>query len=1046
MTSSNNDTDLSEDERELFERLLKEQGGEFNAFPLSFAQQRLWFLHQLYPDSPAYNISSALRLRGNLNPAALEMSFNEVVRRHEALRTCFATAGGAPVQVIAPAQPFVLPVTDLSAYPASQIDDEVKRRATNEAQQPFDLLQVPLLRARLLRLGDEDYVLLFTMSHIISDGWSIGILMRELSALYDAFNSDRPSPLPELPIQYADFASWQREWLVGEALEEHLSYWKNQLAGAPPVLGLLTDRPLPVARSFRGAMEKIRLSAFLTTALKELSRREEVTLYMTLLAAFKTLLFRYTGQQDIVVGSPIANRDRAEIEGLIGFFANMLALRTDLSGNPTFCDLLARVKKVATEAYAYKELPFERLVELLQPERQLSQTPLFQVVLTLENAPKAKAQLRGVSLSQWEFDVTTAKFDLTLHMIEAEQELVAALEYSAELFDGDTINRMLRHFESLLKAIVSGPERRISDLAMLTQAERRKITEQWNDTATGYPRHSTIHEQFQSQVERTPDKVAIEFQKRQLTYRRLNALSNQLARRLRALAVGPDAPVTICMERSLEMIVGILAVLKAGAAYVPLDPAYPAERLAFMLEDTRAPVLLTQQSLLNNLPVHAPHTICLDSELSELSAEDEENLPFNARADNLAYVMYTSGSIGRPKGVSVPHRGVVRLVKQTNYVRLDAEETFLQLAPVSFDASTLEIWGSLLNGGRLVIAPPHALSLEDLGNVIESNNVSTLWLTSGLLNQMVESRLESLRRVRQLLAGGDVLSVAHVDRILQELEETTLINGYGPTENTTFTCCFEVNASDGACDSVPIGRPIANTRVYILDSSLAPVPVGAPGELYIGGDGLARGYLNNPALTAEKFIPDPMRPVGGERLYKSGDRVRYLSDGTIEFLGRIDNQVKIRGFRIEPGEIEAVLSQREGIRDAVVIASKQQTGDKRLIAYLVAEGNGAPGAAELRAYLKEKLPEYMTVSAFIFLDAMPLTPNGKVDRRALPDADNVRIESEAPYAAPTTEVERAIAAVWQEALRVEKVGLNDNFFDIGGHSLLMIQIHGKLRA
>jgi amino acid adenylation domain-containing protein/non-ribosomal peptide synthase protein (TIGR01720 family) len=1007
---------------------------------LSFAQARLWFLEQLEPGSSAYNIPAAVRLTGSLDVAVLEQSLNEIVGRHEVLRTTFGMVSGEPRQVIAPVLALTLRWVDLRDLPEAQQKIQVERLATEEAQQPFDLAKGPLLRATLLQLGEAEHVLLLTMHHIVSDGWSMGVLIRELAALYEAFSTGKPSPLPELPIQYADFAHWQRQWLQGEVLAAQLSYWQQQLTGAPALLELPTDRPRPGVQTFRGATQFLALPEPLSQKLKTLSQRSGVTLFMTLLAAFQTLLYRYTGQEDICIGSPIANRNRSETEELIGFFVNTLVLRTDMSENPSFQELLARVREVTLGAYAHQDLPFEQLVEALQPERNLSHQPLFQVMFALQNAPMPALELPSLTLSSLEIESGTAKFDLTLSMEDTEQGLVGSLEYNTDLFDAASISRMLGHFQTLLEGIVDNPDLHLSDLPLLTQPERQQLLVEWNDTQVNYPKDVCIHQLFEAQVDRTPEAVAVVFEDQQLTYGELNSCANQVAHHLRFLGVSPDDLVGICVERSVKMIVGLLGILKAGGAYVPLDPAYPSERLAFMLEDTQVSVLLTQESVVKKLPSHQAQIVCLDSNRETLTQQSEENPKSEVRPDHKAYVMYTSGSTGRPKGVSVIHRGVVRLVKQTNYASFSAEEVFLQLAPISFDASTFEIWGSLLNGARLVIMPPHTPSLQELGQALKQYQVTTLWLTAGLFHLMVDEQIEDLKGVRQLLAGGDVLSVGHVKKVLQEIKGLTLINGYGPTENTTFTCCYPITEPSLVGISVPIGRPIANTQVYLLDEYLQPVPVGVPGELYIGGDGLARGYLNRPDLNSERFIPNPFSDKNDDRLYKTGDRVRYLSDGNIEFLGRLDNQVKIRGFRIEPGEIEAVLGQHPAVQETVVMVREDIPGNKRLVAYVVTKKSPAPSMQELPHFLKQQLPEYMVPSAFVLLDALPLTANGKVDRLALPAPDTTRPELAGTYVAPRNSVEELLAGIWTEILRLEKVGIHDNFFELGGDSILSIQI------
>jgi len=767
-----------------------------------------------------------------------------------------------------------------------------------------------------------------------------------------------------------------------------------------------------------------------------LSREEGASLFMTLLAAFQTLLGRYSGQQDIAVGTPIAGRKRPQVEGLIGFFVNMLVLRADLSGNPTFRELLQRVREVALGAYANQDLPFERLVEELQPERNLSYNPLFQVSFALENAPAERARLGALRANFELLSTGTAKFDLAMEMTSGPDGLTAAVEYCTDLFGREMMQRLLDHFRVLLEGIVADPDQRIMALALLTDAERRQLLVEWNETTIDYPAGASIQELFEAQVRRTPEAVALEYEGQRLTYRELNARANQLAGYLGRHGVGPEVMVGICAQRSLEMVVGILGILKAGGAYVPLDPDYPASRLAFILEDTAAPVLLTQAKLRHRLPAYAGRTVSLDADWPQIARETEDEPKVRVGARNLAYVIYTSGSTGRPKGTCIEHRSVVRLVKSTNYVELGPQEVLLQFAPISFDASTLELWGSLLNGAKLVVCPAGLLSLEELGRLIQERRVTTLWLTAALFHQMVDSQIETLQGVRQLLAGGETLSVSHVRRMLEAVGNNRLINGYGPTENTTFTCCHVMTAQSRIEHTVPIGRPISNTRVYVLDSHRQPVPVGVYGELYIGGDGLAREHLHQPELTAQKFVPDPFSGEVGARLYRSGDVVRYRNDGCIEFLGRVDQQVKIRGYRIELGEIESVLSEHAAVGQAAVTMH-----DSSLIAYVV-PADAEVDFAQLREYLRRRLPDYMLPRDFVRLERMPVTPNGKLDRKALPAPERA---AAAEYVAPDTPTEQALAELWQQILRIGRIGAKDNFFESGGHSLLAMQLVGGVR-
>ncbi len=899
-----------------------------------------------------------------------------------------------------------------------------------------------MLRATLLRLAEQEHVLLVNIHHIVFDGWSTAIFDDELATLYTAYLEGRPSPLASLSIQYADFAVWQREWLRGEVLEEQLSYWKGQLEGAPAVLELPTSRARSPVQSFRGATETVSISQSVADGIRGLGQHEGATLFMTLLAAFQVLLLRYSGQEDVVVGSPVAGRNRSEIEGLIGFFVNTLVLRTDLSGDPTFRELLGRVREVAIEAYAHEDLPFERLVEELNPERTLSHSPLFQIMMVLQNAADAGPRLAGVSVTALPVDVSTSKFDLVAHFADTGKEIAASFRYNTDLFDDSMMRRMVSHLEVLLGAIAEDPDRPLSQLPLLTERERHQVLVEWNQTQTDYPRDKTVHGLFEEQAERAPEAVAVEFEGKRLTYGQLNERANRLARYLRKRGVGPEVLVGLCVERSLEMVVGLLGILKAGGAYLPLDPAYPGERLRFMLEDAGAQLVLTHKRLASSVPGGAQR-VQLDADWAEIARESGQNPASQTSPENLAYVIYTSGSTGKPKGVSICHRSVVRLVQGTDYARFGPEEIFLQFAPISFDASTFELWGALLNGARLVVMPPGLPSLGELGAAVRLNRVSTLWLAAGLFREMIETESPSLRGLRQLLAGGDVLSVPHVEKALRDLPGCRLINGYGPTESTTFACCYTVRRDEPLGASVPIGRPIANTRVFILDRNRTPVPIGVPGELYIGGDGLARDYFRRPELTAEKFIPSPFGK-GDERLYRTGDRARYMADGTIEFLGRIDDQIKIRGFRVEPGEIESALVQDPCVREAAVVVQGRMSGDWRLVAYLVQGPEGQKSVPELRAFLKRRLPDFMIPASFVWLDSFPLTPNGKLDREALPLAGHDRPALERGFVGPRNSVEAKLAGIFERVLDVRPVGVADNFFDLGGHSLLAVRLLAQI--
>ena len=1028
------------------------------ALRLSFSQERVWFIQQLHPSSKAYNFQATLRLRGTFDVTLLERSLSEIIHRHEIYRTTFPAVDGRPVQVVHDATPVRLSVVDLQGFSDHEREEEAKRLAAEEFGKPFDLTQLPLIRWTLLRLSPQDHLLLHVEHHLVHDGWSFNVFLREVQELYRAFTAGKPSQLPELPIQFSDFAHWQRAWMQGEVAQAQLDYWRKKLGGCPPVLELPIDKARPPAQRYRGGQRRIDLSGHLCESLRTLSRQEGVTLFMTLLATFQVLLHRYTGQEDFCIGTGIANRRWPETEGLIGMIVNTVALRADLSGNPAFRELLERVRVTTLEAYAHQDLPFERIVEMLRPERSLSYSPLFQVMFSFHDAPMPDLELPGLTVDLVEgVNNGSAKFDLNVAIIpRAEQRLgtgsqgdargiTVVWEYSTDLFEEATITRMLGHYQRLLEGIVQDPGQWISRLPLLTEAERHQLLIEWNGTTTDYPRSECIHELFEAQTEKTPDATAVQLENDRLSYGELNRRANKVAHYLRTLGVGPETLVGICVERSLNMVIGVLGILKAGAAYVPLDLGYPRGRLSVMLADAQVPVLLTHERVLKRLPDYPGTVVCLDSDWDEIALESSENVITGTTAESLAYVMYTSGSTGLPKGVCVPHRGVVRLVKNTNYVRLSGDEVFLQFAPISFDASTFEIWGCLLNGGRLVIFPPHTPSLEELGRALQRHGITTLWLTAGMFHQMVEGHLDSLKSIRQLLAGGDVLSVPHARTALQELRECQLINGYGPTEGTTFTCCYSMRDPSQVSLTVPIGRPIANTTVYILDQYLQPAPIGVPGVLCIGGDGLARGYLNRPQLTAERFIPNPFNPEPGALLYRTGDWARYRADGVIEFLGRKDQQVKIRGFRIELGEIEATLGRHPSVREAVVLARSDEPGEKRLVAYVVPMELPGPPISELRSFLRERLPDYMLPLAFVTLEALPLTPNGKVDRNSLPAPARVRALEQNAFVAPRTPVEEVLAGLWAELLGIERVGIHDNFFELGGHSLVATQLISRIR-
>ena len=1027
-----------EEKRRLLAVVLQERASRPASFPLSFAQQRLWFIQQLEPESAAYNVPIASRLVGPLDVPALERGLNEVARRHEILRTSFILEDGNPVQVVAAEPNIHLELIDPGELLGAEREAEALRLAQESARRPFDLERGPLLRALLVRLGAEEHLLVLTLHHIVCDAWSLGVLLRELGALYEAYREGLGSPLGELPIQYADFALWQRERLTGELLDRELGYWRGQLGGELPVLALPTDRPRPAVQGHRGGRRALLLPELLTEKLKTLGRQEGATLFMTLLASFQALLSRYSGQEDLVVGTPIAGRTRTETEGLIGFFVNTLALRADLSGEPSFRELLGRVRESALGAYAHQEVPFGRLVEELRPGRSLSHAPLFQVMFALQNTPREGLELEGLRLSPVALDAGTAKFDLTLEAVERGEELTCELEYDAELFEAGTAERLLGHYERLLEAAAVDPDRPHSHLPLLTPQEERQLLVEWNDTARDYPTRATIHELFEQQAGRTPEATALECGDERLSYQELNRRANQLAHLLRRRGVGPGVPVGLYLERSAEMLVALLGVLKAGGAYLPLDPSNPQERLGFILEDAQAPVLLTESRLAGQLSSCRAEAIHLDAVGQELARETETAPAGVVTADDLAYVLYTSGSTGKPKGVEVGHRAVVNLLcAMRERPGLGPRDVMLAVTTLSFDIAGLELLLPVTVGARVVVAGGEDVADgRRLSRLLTESGATVMDGTPATWRMLIESGWGGDGRLK-MMCGGEALAPELAAGLLERGGQ--LWNLYGPTETTIYSTGYRVKAGG----RILIGRPVANTQIYVLDQRQRPVPVGVAGELYIGGDGLARGYLNRPELTQEKFVPHPFGGEAGARLYRTGDLVRYLSTGELEYLGRIDHQVKIRGFRIELGEIESALSEHAAVAESVVAAGEDGRGERRLVAYVVPAGGAAPAAGELRGHLKKKLPDYMIPSQFVALDKMPRTSSGKVDRRALPAPG--RPESEVEFVAPRNAVERALADVWAEVLGVERVGAHDNFFELGGHSLLATQIISRVR-
>lgn len=1018
--------------------------------PLSFAQLRMWLLDSLEPGNTVYNIPVAVRLRGPLDFQTVERVVNEIVRRHEILRTRFGTSNGEPIQVIDPELNLSLSVIDLARLSETAREDNGAKLAVQEARQPFNLANGPLLRIRLLRYAEEDHVFLLTMHHIISDGWSLRVFLQEFAALYEAFDNASPSPLSELPIQYADFACWQREWLQGRTLEKLRSYWKQQLSGDLPVLDLPSDYTRPAVKTYEGNTFPIRISEQLGSRLDALSKRENVTLFMTLLSAFDTLLWRYTHQRDLLVGTPISGRNSEGMEGLIGCFINTLVIRLDLSGNPSFRQLLKRTRDACSAAYAHQDLPFERLVDELEIERSLSRNPLFQVMFELQTEITSSLHLAGRTMTFMDVERTTSKFDLTLNLIQsAAHNLSGYIEFSTDLFELATIERFAKHFQGLLEAIAEDQAREISQLSILTQAERSQLLYEWND-ATEPRSNLCIHHLFEAQVDKTPDSVAVLFENESLTYRELDQRANKLAQYLGQFGVSEETRVGICLDRSLEMLVAMFGTLKAGGAYVPLDPSHPADRLEFMLEDSRATLLLTRQRLIEMLPERRPETVCLDTEWKAIAQHYNDGFRATVTDENLVYVLYTSGSTGRPKGVAVEHRQLLNYVEAVKErMDLGAVKSFALVSTFAADLGNTVLFPALVTGGCLHIVCEEIVSdADEMCDYFNRHSIDCV--------KIVPSHLASLRSFTNsqqvlsrkiLVLGGEASQSRWVDQLQSHNNSCTIFNHYGPTEATVGVLTYRHDrVLPDHVLTLPLGRPLANTEIYLLDDDLQPVPIGVPGEILIGGADLARGYFNSPDQTAERFIPHPFGNNPGARLYKTGDLARYLPDGNSQFLGRKDNQVKIRGFRIEPGEIEKALRLHPAVREALVLAVGETNHDKRLVSHVVADREAALGVAELRSFLNGKLPEHMLPAGFIFLDSFPLTSNGKIDRRALPAPDSGSMTSDDVAQTPRSPVEELIANVWAQVLGLDRVGIRDDFFGLGGNSLLATQVVSRIRA
>jgi amino acid adenylation domain-containing protein len=1029
--------------------------------PLSFAQQRLWFLDQLEGEEAiAYNESWALLLEGSLNKTALEQSLQEIVQRHEVLRTTFSMVEGKPMPIIHPFSKsgFNLTVIELQNWPFEEQQREEQRQFRTEAQRPFDLFKGPLFRATLISRAANKHILLLNLHHIIFDGWSQTLFIEELSTCYEAFSQHQQPSLPPLGIQYVDFASWQRQWLSGENLEKQLGYWKQQLANSPALLQLPTDFQRPAIQRFQGASCPIHITAELTEQLQSLSNQTGATLFMTLLSGFAILLARYSGQNDIVIGSPIANRTHSQTESMIGFFVNTLVLRLDLSDNPSFETVLQQARRVALEAYNHQDIPFEQLVEEVKPERNLSHSPLFQVLLQLQDAPVSNWEFSGLTLTQLELESVNAKFDLSLILEKTAQGLEGKLEYNTDLFKASTIERITEHFNKLLDGVVKTERKSIYELPLLTEAEQQQLIA-WNDTATDYPADKTIVDLFEQQVEKTPDNIALVFENQQLSYGQLNTKANQLAHHLLSLKtqtgtllLANNPLIAIAVERSLEMIIGLLGILKAGGAYVPIDPSYPTIRIRYMLDDSAAPLLLTQSHLkaqfsLDDLE-HDCVVVCLDD--MDFAEQCMENPLVKRQSADLAYVIYTSGSTGKPKGCLVTHHNVTRLFHATDHwYHFNNQDVWTLFHSYAFDFSVWELWGALLYGGKLVLVPYWmSRSTNDFHALLVEQQVTVLNQTPSAFGQLIKANQFSNNTLalRYVILGGEALEPAILSPWFTKHgdQQPQLINMYGITETTIHVTYHSLSYNNVRSSGNVIGHPIPDLQVYVLDAQQQIVPIGIPGELCIAGRGLARGYLNRPELTAKKFIEIELFGKT-KRIYKTGDLARWLEDGNLEYLGRIDNQVKLRGFRIELGEIEAVLATHPAVQENVVIVHETESGDKRLVAFVVPSQGQVIDNKALRTFLTERLPDYMIPSTFVTKASLPLTPNGKIDRQALSQLEGFSYQlSEATFIAPRDTLELQLVPIWEEVLDVRQIGVRDNFFELGGHSLLAVRLMAQI--
>jgi amino acid adenylation domain-containing protein len=1020
------------------------------SLPLSYPQHRLWFLEQLALNPPAYNIMDAVHLSGRLNAAALAQSLQDITSRHEVLRTTFVNVEGEPRQVVGPCTPVPVSVVDLQDVAAPAQAARVEALAIQEAHGRFDHARAPLIRVTLVRLAPEEQVLLLAMPQLVCDGWSHGVFWRDLAALYEARCAEQTARLADLPVQYADFAYWQRDWMHGHALDAQLAYWTRQLAGAAR-LQLRSDYPRPTTRTSRGAKSRLSLPLHLAERLRAISQKHDVTLFMTLLAAFQAVLHRYTGQDDILIGSLVAGRNRPEFEGMLGFFTNTVALRTDLSGDPRFDELLNRVRAVMLGAFSHQDVPFEKLLEAQALPRDPGGSPLLQVLFVLQNVPSHAPHLPGLASRVLPIDVGTARFEMALELAEAPDGIHGWLEYNTDLFAASTVDRLGEHLQTVLRSIAGNPAQRLSTLPLWTAEEHRRLLESWSTGRSAHRADVCLHQMFEAQTARTPQATAVICEEARITYGELNGRANQLAHYLRERGAGPGTLVGLCMERSIDMVVALLGILKAGAAYVPLDPTYPKERLAFMLADAEVVAIVTKQALAASLPRRGAPFVWLDADERTIAQHSEKNGKSGVTADDIAYLLYTSGSTGAPKGVLGVHRATLNaLTWMWETYPFAADEVCCQKTSLNFGDSILELFGPLLSGTSTVLIPDTVLKdLRRFVGTLAERRVTRIVLVPSLLRALLDTQPDLARQLPHLalwFCSGEILLTDVWRRFCARMPHRRLVNFYGASEMSDDVTWYEPDGTPLAGISVPIGRPIPNVQVYVLDPHLQPVPIAVQGELHVAGACLTRGYLKRPDLTAERFIPNPFSDEPGARLYKTGDRARFLADGNLEFLGRVDEQVKLRGYRIEPREIELALEQHSSIRQAVVIAREEVTGDLRLVAYLVINGEVAPPLGALRRFLRERLPDHMVPSALVTLDRLPLTPSGKIDRRALPAPDRHRPALDEGFVAPRTATEALLARIWAQLLVVEQVGAHDSFFELGGHSLLAMQLLSRIHA